>query len=665
MFWIEIDIETSGDEVRIRARGCRGERPAMHALPPDRGFDALQSLNSKVWRAIRASKPLDAPILELAHSLHSDLFQGELRDLVSRLTEVSKDEPLLLRLFIQDRSLTAAPWEALCKPNTTEGFLGTDPKLLLARGVSSSEPWQPREVRGAVRILAISPGNDENALTVLHNALLPSIEAGEIEWLDPITGPTINARVLFDKLRRGKTPHIIHFLGHGSVDVGGRPVLRLADDEEGEEVWLTVEAFARELEVSFSEDLRLVVLEACEGAKAGAFGSAAEILAKAGADAVVAHLWPVKAAAAQTCSVELYRSLTNARQTHGDIGQSVAAARRTLLASSAEAFSPILFLRGSDSILFDFEGRRLSKPSEKRRNRGLAPALGAILDRPHCLVLGDQDEARDTLLRELSQFMDDNGDKPDPTASLSALTQRCMLRFGQEVLHSLFQQALATSQTAPTPPLVEALARIVPPGVHVTLLWRPHLERALAEKQPNRTIWAIQPSLGGSNAKPRIVKRQAGTTNWKMEPVVPKRFDTDSDIVILRLYGGYSAEPRPIFSPPLLTEDDHIHGLLGAAGLQLPTWMEELLARPRIHPGLFLGLSVLDWRHRMLLRWLYDQRPAPKDSLVVLSPNADPTEPEIWESGGGLPGTGRIAAISEDPVELAGLIDHFAGSGGS
>ena len=39
--------------------------------------------------------------------------------------------------------------------------------------------------------------------------------------------------------------------------------------------------------------------------------------------------------------------------------------------------------------------------------------------------------------------------------------------------------------------------------------------------------------------------------------------------------------------------------------------MKELLARPRIRSGLFAGLSLLEWRHRMLLHWLYDTRPAP------------------------------------------------------
>jgi hypothetical protein len=99
----------------------------------------------------------------------------------------------------------------------------------------------------------------------------------------------------------------------------------------------------------------------------------------------------------------------------------------------------------------------------------------------------------------------------------------------------------------------------------------------------------------------------------------------------------------------VLTEDDHIHGLLGAIGLDPPLWMEELLSRPRVQPGLFVGLSALDFRHRMLLRWLYDQRQPPSDSLAILAPGADPSEPEIWEAGCGLPGGGRIASVIEEP----------------
>lgn len=653
--WIEIEVEAQGEDVRISGRGSRGERPAPHTLSGEQNFDSLVTFTNKIGRAVRQGKPLDPAVVETAQNLHEAVYRGELRDVGQRLIEAAKDQPVLVRLFVQDKSLQGVPWEALCKPGSSEGFWGTNPRLLVARGVNSSDPWEPREVRGAVRVLAIGPGDESRAVDSLRETLAPTIEAGEVEWLEPIGGPDISAKVLFDRLRRGKTPHIVHFIGHGSVDMAGKPVLRLADDSDGEEVWITAESLARELSASFYEELRLVILEACEGAKAGALGSAAEILAKAGADAVVAFLWPVRAETARLCSSELYKSLTGGDRTRGDIGASIAAARRTLLTQSAEAFSPILYLRGADSVLFNFEGRRLSKPSNKAKARNLAPALQGLLEHPFTFVLGDLDEDRITLQKEFSQFLEDNGDKPPEGATLSVITQRCALRFGQEVLHSLFQQALSATLAAPAPAIIDSFARLLLPGVHMTLLWRPYLERAVADKQPERTIYAIQPSFG--SGKPRIVKRAGGTTVWKMEPVLPKRFDVDNDIVILRPYGGYSAEPRPIFSQPLLTEDDHFDGFIGAEGLRPPSWMEELLARPRIQPSLFLGLSSLDVRHRLFLRWLYDRRPAPKDSLAILGPQADPHEDEIWEGGGGLPGNGRIVAIREDLPQLAPLLD--------
>jgi CHAT domain len=660
--WLEIELDSAGDQISVSARGSRGERPPTHTFSPDVNMDAVTTFSNKVGRAVRGGKALDPDVVKAATTLHEALVQGELRDVLVRLGEASK-ERLLVRLFLRDRALQAVPWEALCKPGTTEGFLGTDPQILIARGVASSDPWEPREARGAIRVLAIAPGSDARALTALEEALGPSIEAGEIEWLDPIAGADLGAKVLYDKLRRGKTPHVMHWLGHGGVDGAGRPTLRMADDEDGEEVWLPVEKLAGELSASFMDELRLVVLEACEGAKAGMFGSAAEILAKAGADAVVAHLWPVKADVARTCSTEIYRSLTGADRSSGDIGASVAAARRTLIAQSAEAFSPILFLRGSDSVIFNFKGRRVSRPSAKKKGPALAPALQTLLDTPFTTVVGDLEDDRAALQRQLEQFMKEQGETDLESMTLSALAQSCELKFGQENLHAIFQDALSSLSQAGAPPLVDALARFVTPGVHVSLLWRPYLERAIAEKHPQKTIYAIHPSVSSASGKPRVVKRTAGASVFKMEPTLPRRFDLDQEIVLIRVCGGYSAEVRPIFSPPLLTEDDHTQGSIGTEGNQPPGWMQELLARPRIRPCLFLGFSVKDWRHRLLLQWLYDRRPAPQGSLAILSPRAAADEAGIWDSGGGLPGRGRIAAIQEDPAQFVPALEAYTPAG--
>jgi hypothetical protein len=337
----------------------------------------------------------------------------------------------------------------------------------------------------------------------------------------------------------------------------------------------------------------------------------------------------------------------------------VAAARRTLLAQSAEAFSPALYLRGASSVIFNFEGRRMTRPAAKRSSKRVAPALLGLLERPFTLVLGDLHDSNGSLRQAVVQFMEENGDTAIEGLSLTALTQRCFLRYGSDVLHSLFQQALTASLSTSAPPLIASLSRLVPPGVHVTLLWRPSLERAIAEQQPDRTVYAIQPALAQPGGKPRVVKRTAGTTSWKVEPVMPRHFDAERDIVVLRVYGGYSAEPRSILSKPLVTEDDHIYGMLSGGGVRPPPWMNELLARPRIQPGLFLGLSVHSTGHRALLRWLYDDHPAPEGSLTILTPEAEAGDAAVWDGGGVFPETGHVGVITEDPAEFAQVLDEI------
>src|SRR5262245_46653703 len=97
--WLEIEVDTSGEEVRVSGRGSRGERPSSHTLSQERGFDALQSLANKVGRAVRGGRALDPQVVSDSQALHEELLQGELRDVMVRLGEAAKDKRLLLRLF--------------------------------------------------------------------------------------------------------------------------------------------------------------------------------------------------------------------------------------------------------------------------------------------------------------------------------------------------------------------------------------------------------------------------------------------------------------------------------------------------------------------------------------------------------------------------------------
>ncbi len=288
-----------------------------------------------------------------AESLHAALFQKALQDALSQVEAVPGAEAPLLRLMPQDSHLQAVPWEALCRPGTGRDFVGASREVCLVRGVHSTKPWQPREVRGAVRLLVISPF-DEAAPARLRAALYPSIEVGELEWLDSLTGPRATVAEVLDRLRHEPLPHIVHFIGHGGFDEAQVPRLRLAD-KGGQESWLAVGALAAELEMAL-RNLRLIILEGAPMGQPGALASAAERLAQAGADAVVAHLWPMQEEVSRRFSVGLYRALAGASEPSGDVARSLHEARRRVLEDfkgSAEAFSPVLYLRGRDSRLFD------------------------------------------------------------------------------------------------------------------------------------------------------------------------------------------------------------------------------------------------------------------------------------------------------------------------
>jgi CHAT domain-containing protein len=666
--WMDIELKLDAGTLHVSARGSRMEW-VQHRSGVT--LQQLEQFTQRVGRAVQAGESLDAVALDQARALYHAILQGKAADLAARLREAAPAGTLLQRLMIGDGRLQAMPWEALCGPDGVEDFWGVRHRTLLARGADSSEPWEPREIRGAVRLLAIAPSSDERALHNLQRALKDSIDAGEIEWLEPIVGARAGKRHLFEQLRRSRSPHILHFLGHGSVR-GDRPVLLLGDgDQEDEDAWITAEALGRELQLGFGEYLRLVVLEACEGARPGTFGSAAEILARGGTDAVVAHLWPVRADVARTCSRRFYQVLAGAGHQNrgaGDVVASLVAARSSLLSDGAEAFSPVLYLRGSESTIFDFPRNRVLRPpgpgpAITGPAAELAPALRALLQQRFALILGDNDrraEDKAVLRAQVERCLSENGDGGLRDASLGVLAQRCLLRFGKEKLYELFQEALIEILDDPCPHLVGALARVLGPGVHVTLLWRPILESAVAEQQPGRTIHVIQPPLLGGAERPRVFVRAANTSRWEKQQYVPGRLDLDADIVILRLYGGYPPVRQPIFTSAMITEDDHIHGLIGLEGLRPPAWSTELMAWLRMHPALFAGLSVLEWQHRMLLHWLYDRHPAPSHSVVALDLAADPVEQEIWQRGGGLPGQSRIATLRQDADALADALDALA-----
>lgn len=652
--WFELKINKNGTDVVIGASGSGDREVAQRSLGG--GFDvaAVLRFSEAVERAAKQARPLPDDIRETARALGSAILDGDIGNMRERLAEAAKG-PILLRLNVGAPELQAVPWEAVCLPGQSFGFWATSPELFPVRRVTSQDAWQPREIRGALRILAIAP-TDKSSLPNLQSALAPRIASGEVEWLDPIVGEAARAKYLFERLRRKPTPHIIHFLGHGTVrnDI---PELRVGDEDE-EERWVPVELIAQEIKSNFQGDLRAVILEACEGATPSAFASAAEILGRSGADAVVAHLWPVRADIARSCSEHLYRALTEADRTMGDISRAVNEARRSLFVtydSTAQTFSPIIYLRGPDGEIFDFKSRKLAAnaatpaapapaaPSAPT-STAIPPALNRLLASPYSLVLGDLGRTehdafmrlRDKLIKDLAK----ESFQISPDSPLATVAQMYTFLRGSEKLGNEFQKALrAGSMTVP--PIIGAIASRMSSGVHITLLRNPWLEEALAEHQPDRTIYVIQPGEKGVVT----YMREAGG-EWEETPDGLTSFEPEKEIVLLRLFRGYT--PENLFAMPLLTEDDYLHGLADLESLLSRDLANAITSTLNHRPALFLGVSMHAWHHRMLLHRTFP-RGIPRESLAIV--NSAGPESSIWQTGAGLPGKAEGIDVVEVSIE--------------
>ncbi|NUP04473.1 MAG: CHAT domain-containing protein [Polyangiaceae bacterium] len=657
--WVEIEIEHTAGVVRARARGSRDEVIEAHALGEDLKLDSLQGFASSVYGAAEGAKAFDKPLLERAQALHSAVLRDGIDELRARLQEGAPG-PLLVRLRFAQPELKSCPWEALATPGESMGFWGASADMLPVRSVASAEAWQAREIRGSVKVLVIAP---TGAATVdrVKAALRARIASGEVSWLDPIEGSATRVAPLFDRLRRDPSPHVIHFVGHGRVR-DGTPELQLADTDEGE-TWVAAELLATQLKAHFRTSLRLVVLEACEGAQAAAFGSAAEILTERAADAVVAHLYPVRADVARDLSEEFYRALTGVHCTEGNAASALNEARRVILArhnASAEVFSAVLYLRGPTGVVFDFGNRNVAAPAVETAPAAAtavaAPvqpaALASLFRRPFSLLLGDRWRAEGASVsgfrRALHDSLSDLG--VPPGLPMSALAQRFVLRRGAEALRIQFQNLFQSDARPPS--AFCALARRLGPGVHTTLLRRPLLERALAEAQPNRMLFVVQP---GDEAT--LVWQRAPGETWKYMSALPESFDLAEQIVILRLYRGYT--PTDEFTPPLLTEDDYLHGLRELERTLPSALADEILGHLGYRPMFLLGLSLLNWHHRMLLHRLFGSRPLPRGSLVTV----DPTDKErdLWEKGTSLPGKAPVQTVELATADLVALLEADTG----
>jgi hypothetical protein len=356
----DVAIEPLGDGYRARVVGSpAGEAYADFALPfTDETLTILiLRVIGSVGRARRKVRRIQSEERGLLEDFGDQLFQavfsGPVRECLerSRLVADSRDAGLRIRLRLPG-ALANIPWEYLYE--TRYGFLGLSPETALVRYLEMPAPVRPFPISPPLRILAM----------ISAPADVPGLE-GEEEW-GKLTGALDDlirdGLVQVDRLESGSLAalqrplrlrdyHVLHFIGHGGYDEDAQDgALALEGADRGTRL---VTGRDLGLMIRGHRSLRLVVLNACEGARSARddpFGGVAQALVRQGIPAVIAMQFEISDPAALVFSQSFYQAIADGLP----VDVATLEARRSMFADGNEVewATPVLYLRSPDGQIF-------------------------------------------------------------------------------------------------------------------------------------------------------------------------------------------------------------------------------------------------------------------------------------------------------------------------
>ena len=376
-FDVVVEPYDGGYRTRVVASPA-GEAQTDFTLPfSDEGLEnlVLKVVGSigRARRKVRRIEPQESRLIEdFGSQLFQAVFSGPVRECLgrSRIAAENKDAGLRVRLRLPG-DLANIPWEYLY--DDEYGFLGLDPRTALVRYLEMSAPVQPFPIRPPLRILTIVSAPTD----------IPEID-GEKEWgklKDELDGLVRDGMVQLDRLETGTLAellpplrqneyHVLHFIGHGGYDEEAHDGALAFEDEDRNTRLVT----GRDLMqmISGHRSLRLVVLNACEGARSASddpFGGVAQALVRRGIPAVVAMQFEISDPAALVFSPSFYQAIAQGRP----VDVATVEARKTMFARghTVEWATPVLYLRSQDGRVFtrrwNLEAERKAREESERQ----------------------------------------------------------------------------------------------------------------------------------------------------------------------------------------------------------------------------------------------------------------------------------------------------------
>jgi CHAT domain-containing protein len=356
----DVVIERDGDGYRTRVLASPAGQAQASFLPPFTEKDLeilILRVSGSIGRARRQVRRIETQerrqLEEFGGQLFQALFSGPVAECLgrSRIAAESRGAGLRIRLRLPG-ALANIPWEYL--HDAEYGFLGMSPETALVRYVDMPIPARPFPVSPPLRILAmISAPDDVPGLEAdqewskLRESLGDLIDRGMVE-VDRLETGTLAA--LQRPLRLHKY-HVLHFVGHGVYDEDAEDGALALEGPDGKHRLVT----GRDLGVLIRghRSLRLVVLNACEGARSARddpFGGVAQALVRQGIPAVIAMQFEISDPAAVVFSQSFYQAIADREP----VDMAMVEARIAMFAEGNEVewATPVLYLRSPDGRIF-------------------------------------------------------------------------------------------------------------------------------------------------------------------------------------------------------------------------------------------------------------------------------------------------------------------------
>lgn len=387
--------------------------PFTHASLADQLAKIDDILLRASARRRRRLDPSEKTIQDFGANLFDALIAGELRSLydVSREKAFQQGRGLRIKLRINEPKLATLPWEYMYDRRQDQ-YVGLSNRTPIVRYLETPQPRRPLITTKPLRILGLAanpkdgaPINSNNEKRRVETALKHLIERGliELKWVEGSTW-----RDLQRELLQGPW-HIFHFIGHGYFDDVQDEGFIVLSDEDGNGDRLSATRLG--LLLADHQPLRLVLLNACDGAKASVrdtLSSSASILVKQGIPAVLAMQNEISNKAAVECARSFYQSIA-----YGSPVDAAAADARKGISledrNSPEWGTPVLYMRSPDGLLLQTPYQTQSKEytSTSMATTALSPLTtddsvqSAVIDGYQLAAIAESGECNNPSVDEL------------------------------------------------------------------------------------------------------------------------------------------------------------------------------------------------------------------------------------------------------------------------